>query len=208
MKMNSSGRQWQKNDRVAAILLAAGKAHRMRGLSKPLLPVHSIPIVRILLDKLIALPFYRIIVVTRENSPLSQIVQQYRFPVLEIRNPEADKGMAYSIRYGVGAAPRAAAYLFVLADMPFICKDTIYRLVIAHLEQPGKIIVPAFYGKRGNPVLFPKQYRSELLSLEGDTGAKVLLERHSQAVSTVSVLDPGILVDIDTPEQYRWLSAS
>ena len=56
-------------------------------------------------------------------------------------------------------------------------------------------------GQRGHPVGFGIEHRDALLALDGDTGAKSLLM--SQHVTRVDVGDPGILRDVDTPDDLR-----
>jgi molybdenum cofactor cytidylyltransferase len=58
-----------------------------------------------------------------------------------------------------------------------------------------------FEGRRGNPVAFGARHLPALLALEGEHGARSLLR--SSPVVEVTVDDPGILRDIDTPGDLR-----
>ena len=62
------------------------------------------------------------------------------------------------------------------------------------------IIVPTRRGKRGNPVLWSKQFFPEMTGLVGDVGAKHLISEHAELVAEVEMDDDAVLVDIDTPE--------
>jgi molybdenum cofactor cytidylyltransferase len=60
--------------------------------------------------------------------------------------------------------------------------------------------VPTWDRKRGNPVLWPARYFGEIGRLAGDAGARSLLDAHAEEISFVPVTDPGVTVDVDTPE--------
>ena len=61
------------------------------------------------------------------------------------------------------------------------------------------ICQPAYEGRPGNPILWPREFFSDILDIWGDTGARQLLERYAARVSLVEVDDPGIHFDIDEP---------
>ncbi|MGH8693531.1 MAG: nucleotidyltransferase family protein [Burkholderiales bacterium] len=111
---------------------------------------------------------------------------------------DAHLGMAHSLARAIRASINADAWVIALGDMPFVAPATISALVrqVAH---SGRIVVPAYRGERGHPVGFGSRYRAELLSLEGDEGARSVVKRHAQDVEIIDCEDPGILRDIDTP---------
>ncbi|MEX2326091.1 MAG: nucleotidyltransferase family protein, partial [Pseudomonadales bacterium] len=57
-----------------------------------------------------------------------------------------------------------------------------------------------YNGKPGHPVLFDRAYFDELELLEGDVGAKSVIDAHPDKVITVEVDDENIFRDIDTPD--------
>jgi molybdenum cofactor cytidylyltransferase len=59
--------------------------------------------------------------------------------------------------------------------------------------------VPAFRGRRGNPVLWDRRYFPDLLALEGDEGARPLLLTHAADVTLIETDDRGVVTDFDTP---------
>lgn len=109
---------------------------------------------------------------------------------------EADAGMGRSLAHAVAQAPDAGGWLVALGDMPFVAASTLHALRAA-LEGGAGISAPSFQGRRGNPVGFGPRYRQDLLALEGDQGARRLLQSH--ALTLVEVDDPGILRDVDLP---------
>lgn len=112
--------------------------------------------------------------------------------------PNADDGMGTSLAYGVNARPNAKAYLIALADMPWIQPITI-RHVAHALKNGAAIAVPQYQGKNGHPVGFSADFRSELLALSGDTGAKKILQKYHAQIQAIVCDDPGILRDVDVP---------
>lgn len=135
-------------------------------------------------------------------SDALQIQAQLRaIPIPVYVCQDADAGMAYSIRTGLENLPATAdAFLIVLADMPFVRVETI-RAIYDALSEGAQIVVPSFAGKRGNPVGFSRYFAAQLLSLSGDRGARQLLQ--TCAVTELALDDPGILQDIDHPEDIN-----
>ena len=113
----------------------------------------------------------------------------------------ADSGMAASLVHAIRhsltcfTAP-ADAWLVALGDMPWVRTDTMCALLDALASGAG-IAAPVHQGRRGNPVAFGGIHLAALLALQGDAGARALLQ--SCPVTQVAVIDPGILRDVDTP---------
>jgi molybdenum cofactor cytidylyltransferase len=111
---------------------------------------------------------------------------------------DARDGMANSLLQGLRqSTPDCKGWVIALADMPFVRPESIAAVVLA-LQQGAGIAVPVFQGQRGNPVGFSRQYLPQLLALTGDQGARSLLKMYP--VTQVEVDDPGILKDIDLPD--------
>lgn len=112
----------------------------------------------------------------------------------------AERGMGASLAAGIGASNDAEGWIVALADMPRIAPTTI-EAVSRTLDGGASLVAPFYQGQRGHPVGFGIEHRDALLALDGDTGAKSLLMSHR--VTKVDVDDPGILRDVDTPEDLR-----
>jgi molybdenum cofactor cytidylyltransferase len=111
--------------------------------------------------------------------------------------PGADSGMAASLVHAIRhSLPDATAWLVALGDMPHVAPDTLAQLARA-LAAGAPIVVPVKDGRRGNPVGFGRVHLDALLALQGDQGARRLLQ--TCPVTAVAVDDPGIFLDIDTP---------
>jgi molybdenum cofactor cytidylyltransferase len=85
--------------------------------------------------------------------------------------------------------------------MPLIDTKLIDRLIAAFAPDQGHLIaVPVNEGRRGNPVLWSRRFFPELMTLDGDIGARHLIMKHAEAVAEVLVEGHGAFLDIDTPQ--------
>ncbi len=115
-------------------------------------------------------------------------------------NPRYEMGMSASIKAGLEALRGAEdAVLVVLADQPFLRPQTVDGLLKAYERSGARAVAPVFRGRRGNPVLLDLSLRGAMESLEGDRGCRELLAEIPD-VLLVDVDDPGVLIDVDTPE--------
>ncbi len=111
----------------------------------------------------------------------------------------AEEGMGASLACGARAAGGSAGYLVALADMPFVRPSSIAAVRDALLA--GAIVAaPYFHARRGHPVGITGRLRAELEALGGDEGARRLLAAREAELVKVPVGDPGVLRDIDRPD--------
>ncbi len=124
-------------------------------------------------------------------------------------NPEFGEGMASSLRRGARSLASAhGPVLIVLGDQPFVSPGTIETLVRRHSKGKAKILVPTYEGVRGNPVLIDRSLLGELDGLTGDIGCRALFPNHERELVEVPVPDPGILIDVDTPDELARVEAA
>ena len=183
---------------IAAILLAAGRSRRMRGTDKLLARVGGRPLVRRAAESLAASVDPLLLVVGPDSSDLSAALEG----VLHTRvvHPGAAEGMGSSLAAGVRALPPGTGGVLVaLADMPFVRPETVAFLVRAAAAAPERILRPVHHGRPGHPVLWPAWSFPALAELQGDQGARGLLQVHEDAVDLIPIADPGVVQDIDTP---------
>jgi len=119
-----------------------------------------------------------------------------------VHNPEFATGIASSVKAGVAALPgNADGAVICLGDMPDVDDSLIDRLIDAFAPEKGALIaVPVGEGRRGNPVLWSRRFFDELMTLEGDVGARHLIAKHGEAVAEVAADGQSAFLDIDTPE--------
>ncbi len=183
---------------IAGVLLAAGassrfggdkRLHRLAdGMGMALAALHPL---RNVLDEVIAVvrPGDGVLA-TQLDSAGARVVVAHDW-----RN-----GMGSSLAFGVGALDaRVTACLIALADMPFVRTATVSRTA-APLLQGASLVAPVYRGSRGHPVGFAAEWFSILRRLRGEHGARDLLAVHRDRLTLVEVDDPGILLDIDYPE--------
>lgn len=188
-----------------AILLASGSSSRF-GSDKRLFLIDGVP----MLQRAIAVIIDAVRSVTVvlkcgdvESLPLllgSFFADRRVIPVF-LDNPAA--GIGNNLARSVQQLPDDCdGVLVMLADMPYVQSQTVQAVVNAY--ESGKIITPVWIGgndkeQRGHPVLFAKQFFSELVLLDGDVGARAVLQQYAQSVISLPVSDAGILRDMDVP---------
>jgi len=123
-------------------------------------------------------------------------------------NPDSSGGISSSIMVGLGAIDRnSEAILFGLADKPFVSVATINTIIESYQTSRIGIVVPVYRGRRGNPVLFARDFFDDLGTLSGDVGGKAIIRKHAESIREVEVDDDGILVDIDTRADFETANA-
>jgi molybdenum cofactor cytidylyltransferase len=186
---------------VAAIILAAGRSTRMGGPNKLLAELGGKPLVRIVTEQALASKAQGVIVVTGHQAEQVEKALQ-GLNVKFVRNADFAEGLASSVKAGVAAVPADAdGAVICLGDMPLIDANLIDRLIGTFAPDGGNLIaVPVNDGRRGNPVLWSRRFFNELMTLDGDIGARHLIAKHGEAVAEVPVEGHGAFLDIDTPE--------
>ncbi|HKL01136.1 MAG TPA: nucleotidyltransferase family protein [Desulfotignum sp.] len=123
-----------------------------------------------------------------------------------VENLDWHKGQAFSVAAGIKALPpETGGALFLLGDQPLVMVQTINRLVSVFQTTDHWIVAPCYNGQRGNPVLVAAPLFDRLIHPAGDAGARVLFDEFRHRMHCLDVDDPGILRDVDTPEDYAAL---
>lgn len=186
---------------INAIIMASGFSKRM-GVNKLLLEFRNKTLIENIIDKINECEFYDIVLVAKDKRILEIGVSK---GIKVVYNERAELGQSESIKLGINNSKEAEGYAFFTGDQPLMNIDTIKYLMESFNESKDSIIVPAFNGKRGTPVIFPRKFKSALLSLEGDSGGRQIISIHSDAVKFIEVNNELLLFDIDTREDYQKL---
>ena len=189
---------------ISAILLAAGESRRM-GSPKALLHYQGQTFVeRICAAFLTAGVDELIVVLGARAEEIGRALPAH--PALRsVVNSRYSQGQLSSLMVGIGAlSPESEAAIVNLVDHPLVSSETITAVLDSFRAAPVPIVIASYQGKRGHPVLFSSQVYGEILAAPLDQGAKVVVRKDPARVREVPLDDPGILVDIDTPEDYRW----
>ncbi len=186
--------------KVDIVLLAAGRSSRMGGPNKLLALFDGKPLVRRTAARALGSKASSTIVVTgHQRERVKQALAG--LDVTFADNPDFAEGLSSSLKAGIArVGADAAGAMIVLGDMPGVSAADLDRLIGAFRKAGGQSVVRAAHdGRRGNPVLLPRALFPAIAHLEGDTGARHLVEAEGLDVIDVEIGD-GASIDVDTRE--------
>ncbi len=191
---------------IAVLILAAGMSSRMGQLKALLLIERETVIER--LSSVFHENGVQVFIVTGYRS--QDIVQSLKNrEVTFVENPKYELGMFTSVQAGVRTLqPAIDAFFLMPVDMPLVKSETIKSLVNEHKKNPGKIIYPVFGGTRGHPPLIPNILVPVIIQWSNKGNLRDVLNSYSNLALEVEVNDKGILIDIDTQNDYESLLKS
>ncbi len=198
----------EKGKAVAALVLAAGRSTRMGALNKMLAEIGGKPLVRIAAEQALASRAEPVIVVIgHEHERVEAALGG--LPVRFVHNPNYAEGLGTSLKAGIAAVPETADGVIVcLGDMPQVDSALIDQLIGAFdPERNALVVVPSIDGRRGNPVVWARRFFNELMSINGDIGARHLIGSYVEAVVDVPLTGDAALTDVDTPESLSAVKA-
>jgi len=179
--------------KITGVLLAAGFSTRF-GANKLLVEIDGRALIA---HSAAALsPCDRVIAVVRADDEALQS-ELHSIGVDYVVNPQPGRGMGFSIACGVNAAAQSQGWCLLPADMPYVMASTTALLVDA-LHAGAAMAAPFHQGRRGHPVAFSHSFVDALSALDGDSGARSILEQNMAQLTSIITDDAGVLVDIDT----------
>lgn len=98
-------------------------------------------------------------------------------------------------------------WLLVPADHPVLLPETVIALLAAARNHPGKILIPTCRGRHGHPTVFAWRHALEVGEIPADRGFNWIVRQHAADVLEVPIENEGILLDLDTPEDYERLKS-
>lgn len=188
---------------IGALMLAAGQARRMGkdGPHKLLAEFEGVPLVRRTAETLLASRAHPVVAVTGHRRGDIEAALA-GLDVTSAFNPDFASGMASSLVTGFSLPDlsKLDGILVMLADMPAVTAAHIDRLVSAFHEAGGGVVVRSVSeGKRGNPIIIPRAAYPAILRLEGDVGARAIIEGSGLPVVDVDI-GPAAHLDVDTAD--------
>jgi len=183
-----------KNDTV---ILAAGFSSRM-GAFKPLLPFGNSTIIETVIETVLAVSG-RVIVVVGFRSAKIVKLKKWDERVVFAENRLFEKGMFSSVKVGA-VQVQTPRFFIALGDQPQIPPEVYRKLIDA---EPADVVQPSFEGKAGHPILVSEKVRQAILAANEDDPSihlKTILDQFQKRFAAVD--SEGILVDLDTPEDY------
>jgi len=190
---------------LSAVVLAAGEARRMGSFLKALLPIGDTTFVERIVDVLAQTDSGEIIVVLGYDH--ARIEREARLDrVRVVVNAQWKQGQLSSLQTAVrNLSPESEGMLFTPVDHPLVQPSTCSALIEQWRKDPGRIVIPRYKGRKGHPAIFPSRLYGPLLHDELPGGARDLIYREMESVLFMPVSDPGVIQDIDTPDDYRRL---
>ncbi|MGD8546910.1 MAG: nucleotidyltransferase family protein [Thiohalophilus sp.] len=188
---------------VTGVLLAAGKSSRF-GSNKLLQPMNDqVAMVVQTARKLKEVLPESLAVVGPDDHQTAKLLQSEGLQI--VINPHPEYGMGSSLAMAIRASHDETGWLITLGDMPWLEKQTI-RMVANELRNPRDIVAPLYGDRRGHPVGFGRAYVRDLLALQGDSGARAIIQANSKHLKLINVQDPGVLRDVDYPQDLPSLA--
>ena len=206
-RANAADRPRARAPRIAIIVLAAGQSRRMGKDNKLVADVDGTAMVHRSLENLAGVvPGEPIVVTGHEAEIVASALAGLDVKIAH--NPRFAAGLSTSLVTGLGALDDDVdGALVCLADMPRVSREDIRKLIAAFDPIENRAIcVPTYRGKRGNPVLWGREFFDPMSRVSGDVGARHLIGAHDDKVVEVEVDSDGVMLDVDTPEMLLALN--
>ena len=187
---------------ISAILLAAGQSKRMNGKNKLTKEIQNIPLIKLSVKNILASSINELIIVLGYQKEIVKKLINKNEKIKFVFNKDFESGMASSIKTGLdNLSEKIEAFFICLGDMPMINQDVYNQLIRSRNNK--EIIVPIYKGQQGNPILFSKSMKSIIISIEGDIGAKKILEQNKDKILKVKIDDINITKDFNTKDNFN-----
>ena len=188
---------------ISSILLAAGQSKRMNGENKLIKKIHGIPLIKHSVKNILTSSIDELIIVLGYQEEIIKKIIDKDSKIKFVFNKDFETGMASSIKTGlVHLSEKTKAFFICLADMPMVNKDIYNQLI--KFKDKSEIIVPTYKGQQGNPILFLISMKEKIMNIQGDVGAKKILELNKDKIMSVQIDDQGITKDFNTEENFNF----
>jgi molybdenum cofactor cytidylyltransferase len=159
---------------IGGLVLAAGSGSRFGG-PKQIAELRGRPLIEHAIDAVAAVPaIERIVVVLGAEADLVRARADLSGTEVVVA-VDWEEGIAASLRAGIEALADADAVLITLADQPLITPQVI-AAVLDRIDSSAPAARAIYAGRPGHPVLVKRELFGDLRALEGDSGARDLLE--------------------------------
>jgi len=188
---------------ISAILLAAGKSKRMNGENKLCKKLHGIPMINHSIKNILSSSIDELIIVLGHENKVVQNLIKKNNKIKFILNNKYETGIASSIKTGIKCLSiNSKAFFICLGDMPMVNKNVYNKLINSRKNED--IIIPTYKGIRGNPILFSKSMINQIMNIEGDIGAKNILNINKNILLHIEIDDEGIRKDFNFIENFNF----
>ncbi len=192
---------------IAGLILSAGASRRM-GTPKALLEIQGEAFLERLI-RVLSTTCQPIAVVLGHDAERIRAGISIHTEAIFTTNPDPERGMFSSLQCALAEVPASAeAVLFTPVDYPGIQPATVAAIARAFTTGRSPVTIPRYQGQRGHPVCISRDLRQQMLALPATGQAHDLIRSYREQTCFVEVDDPGILADIDNPEDYQNLRAN
>ena len=186
---------------ISAILLAAGQSKRMNGENKLTKEIQGIPLIKHSVKNILASSIDELIVILGYQKEVIEKIIDKNERIKFAFNVNYENGMASSIKTGLNnLSEKTKAFFICLGDMPMVNSDIYNQLIQS--KNNKEIIVPTYNGQQGNPILFSKSIKEKIMTIQGDVGAKKILELNKNKILNVEVGNQSIRKDFNTKDDF------
>ena len=196
----------------SCILLAAGQSKRMNGENKLTKEIEGIPLIKYSVKNILGSAVDELIIVTGYQKEIIENIIDKNKKIKFVYNKDFSSGMASSINAGLCKISTKAKNFFVsLADMPDVNQNIYNKLIKGKNsynmklkpENRKEIIIPTSDGKDGNPVLFSIFMKTDVMKINGDCGAKEVIENNQNKILRIPFQGDGVILDFDTQDNFK-----
>ena len=174
----------------------------MCGENKLLKKIGGIPLIKHTVKNILASQIDILIIVLGYQKEIVKQVINKNEKIKFVINKNFSSGMASSIKTGLYYLPKKTESFFIcLGDMPMVDKN-IFDLLIKSRNN-NEIIVPNYKNQQGNPILFSKIMKSKIMNIEGDVGAKKILELNKDKILNIETNDQSITKNFNTLDDFN-----
>ncbi|MBM7598317.1 xanthine dehydrogenase accessory protein pucB [Virgibacillus halotolerans] len=201
-----------RQKRIIGIYLAAGESKRFGG-NKLFSSVGNHHLGSLALITALDSQLDKIVVVTTEKDQLNwvspELFQNYQERWFHATSIKSTYGQSYSLKCGLQFADKlgADAVLIVLADQPFISSEMINKIIRQYQtsQYPYSFIAASYAGITRPPILISSEMFTDLYQLQGDKGARYLIQDRMNEGGIIEFTDNMCFFDVDTKEDYKYL---
>ena len=187
---------------ISSILLAAGQSKRMNGENKLARKIQGIPLIKHSVKNILFSSIDELIVVLGYQKDIIEKLIDKHEKIKFVFNKNFESGMASSIKAGLKNLSKKTEDFFIcLGDMPMVNKK-IYNHLISYRKKKD-IIVPTYNNIQVNLVLFSKSMRPSIMTINGDIGAKKILELNIGKMLKVKIDDINITRNFNTKSDFN-----
>ena len=196
---------------ISSILLAAGQSKRMNGENKLIKEINGVPLINHAIENILGSAVDEIVIIVGFEKEIIENIIKKNKKIKIIYNKDFKTGISSSIKIGLNNISNKSEDFFIsLGDMPNVNQNIYNKLIKAKykynkklkVEYKKEIIIPTYEGKEGNPILFSKFMKEKVMDIEGDFGAKKIIELNKKKVLNVPFKNRGIILDFDRREDF------